>query len=208
MHGRSAPRYLAPVNLPNRITLARIVACPVLAALILLDPLWARTAAFALFLVAAFSDVYDGALARRSRRITAFGKLADPVADKLLLASTFIPLAVQGALSAWLVLLVLAREILITIFRRYALARGRVISASPLGKAKALSQNWLAGTALFARILEVPLRRPAAGRPVRVLDRVADVSVEVLVWVVAVLTLLSLADYLYRNRALMVRETA
>jgi CDP-diacylglycerol--glycerol-3-phosphate 3-phosphatidyltransferase len=196
------------MNLPNKITFARILACPVLAGLILLAPLGARVAAFVLFLLAAFSDVYDGILARRSRRITAFGKLADPLADKLLIAATLIPLGWLGEIPLWVVLLVLLRELVITLFRRFALSRGRVISASPLGKAKTLSQNWLVGTVLAARILDRVLAGPGPSRWVQLLERVARASVEVLIWVVVVLTLLSLADYLYRNRALVVGEPA
>jgi CDP-diacylglycerol--glycerol-3-phosphate 3-phosphatidyltransferase len=196
------------MNLPNKITFARILACPVLAALILLAPLGARVAAFVLFLLAAFSDVYDGILARRSRRITAFGELADPLADKLLIAATLIPLGWLGEIPLWVVLLVLLRELVITLFRRFALSRGRVISASPLGKAKTLSQNWLVGTVLAARILDRVLAGPGPSRWVQLLERVARASVEVLIWVVVVLTLLSLADYLYRNRALVVGEPA
>jgi len=196
------------VNLPNRITLARITACPVVALLILQEPLWARVAAFVLFLLAAFSDVYDGALARRSRRITRFGKLADPLADKLLLTFTFLPLAILGELPWWVVLLVLGREVAITLFRRFALSRGRVISASSLGKAKTLSQNWLVGTVLFARILQVPLAGPEPDPWLRLLETAARVSVHALLWIVVALALLSLADYLYRNRALMLREPA
>jgi CDP-diacylglycerol--glycerol-3-phosphate 3-phosphatidyltransferase len=195
------------MNLPNKITFARILACPVLAGFILLDPLWARVTAFVLFLLAAFSDLYDGMLARRSRRITAFGKLADPLADKLLIAVTMIPLGWLRAIPLWVVLLVLLRELAITLFRRFALSRGRVISASPLGKAKTLSQNWLVGTVLAARILNRVLQGSAAAGWV-VLDRVARVSTEVLIWIVVALTLLSLADYFFRNRALMLRETA
>lgn len=193
---------------PNEITFARIVACPVVAALIFLDPLPARLLAFALFLAAAFSDVYDGVLARRSRRITRFGKLADPIADKLLIALTLIPLGALGELPIWLVVLVLGRDLAITLFRRFALARGRVISASPLGKAKTLSQNWLVGTALFARILEVASGQPQGQAWIGALSRVARISVDALVWVVVALTLFSLADYLYRNRSLVAGEAA
>ncbi|MFN2433419.1 MAG: CDP-diacylglycerol--glycerol-3-phosphate 3-phosphatidyltransferase [Gemmatimonadota bacterium] len=196
------------MNLPNGITVARISACPLIAALILLDPLAARIAAFVLFLLAAFSDVFDGLLARRSRRITRFGKLWDPLADKLLAAATFFPLALVHELPLWLAFLVLGRELLITLFRRYALARGRVIAASPLGKAKTLSQNWLAGTALALRILAAALPPEGVAGWARALDRAGRVSADLLVWVVVVLTLFSLADYLYRNRALMAGEPA
>jgi CDP-diacylglycerol--glycerol-3-phosphate 3-phosphatidyltransferase len=199
---------LARVNLPNQITLARISACPIIAWLIFQEPLPARTAAFCLFLLAAFSDIYDGSLARRSKRITRFGKIADPIADKILIGFTMIPLAVLGRLPVWLVAIVLGREVVITLFRRFALSRGRVISASPLGKAKALSQNWLVGTVLFARILEPMLRDDGGGGLAGMLDRIAAPGIQALLWVVAALTLLSLADYLYRNRSLMVREAA
>ena len=198
------------MNLPNRITLARISACPVIAVLILLQPLSARVAAFVLFLLAAFSDIYDGMLARRHSRITLFGKLADPLADKLLIAVTLVPLAALGELPLWLVLIVLGRELVITLFRRFALSRGRVISASRLGKAKTLSQNWLVGTVLAVRILRA-VPGAHAGQPALwsgALERVARVSAEGLVWIVVALTLLSLVDYLYRNRALVVGEAA
>jgi CDP-diacylglycerol--glycerol-3-phosphate 3-phosphatidyltransferase len=192
---------------PNRITVARILACPALAALILLDPLGARFGAFVLFLVAAFSDVYDGVLARRSRSVTPFGKIWDPIADKLLLAVTLVPLAVLGELPLWLVLIVLGREVVITAFRQFALARGRLIAASPLGKAKTLSQNLLVGTALFARVLEAGVVRRDGGWA-EALDGAADAATAALVWVVAALTVLSFADYLIRNRALIARGIA
>lgn len=192
---------------PNRITVARILACPALAALILLDPLGARFGAFVLFLVAAFSDVYDGVLARRSRSVTPFGKIWDPIADKLLLAVTLVPLAVLGELPLWLVLIVLGREVVITAFRQFALARGRLIAASPLGKAKTLSQNLLVGTALFARVLEAGVARRDAGWA-GALDGAAGAATAALVWVVAALTVLSFADYLIRNRALIARGIA
>lgn len=195
------------MNLPNGITLARIVASPILGLLVLLEPLPARIAAFVTFLAAAFSDVFDGILARRSRRITRFGKIWDPLADKLLLAVTFLPLAWLGELPVWLVAVVLGREVAITAFRRYALARGRVISASPLGKAKTLSQNWLVGLVLAVRVMEAGVR-PADGGWPATLDRLTRSSVEALIWVVVALTLLSLVDYLYRNRALLAGEPA
>ncbi|HEY7529181.1 MAG TPA: CDP-diacylglycerol--glycerol-3-phosphate 3-phosphatidyltransferase [Gemmatimonadota bacterium] len=193
---------------PNRITVARILACPALGALILLDPLAARFGAFVLFLLAAFSDVYDGVLARRSRTVTPFGKIWDPLADKLLLAVTLVPLGVLGELPVWLVLLVLGREVGITAFRRYALARGRLIAASPLGKAKTLSQNLLVGTVLFARVLAPGAARRDAGGWPDTLEGAAAAAAAALVWVVAALTVLSFADYLIRNRALIARGIA
>ena len=193
---------------PNRITVARIVACPALAALILLDPLGARVGAFVLFLVAAFSDVYDGVLARRSRSVTPFGKIWDPIADKLLLAVTLVPLAILAELPLWLILLVLGREVVITAFRQYALSRGRLIAASSLGKAKTLSQNLLVGTVLFARVLDAGALRGSRGGWPEALDGAAGATAAALVWIVAALTILSLADYLVRNRALIARGIA
>ncbi|MGH7573425.1 MAG: CDP-diacylglycerol--glycerol-3-phosphate 3-phosphatidyltransferase, partial [Gemmatimonadota bacterium] len=140
------------MNTPNKITVGRIAVTPVIAALIYQDGLVERWLAFFVFVAAAVSDVVDGRLARDKGEITRFGQLLDPIADKLLVLVTFIPLFGIGLLPLWLVLLVLGREIVITIFRRYALSRGEVIAARGWGKSKALVQNWFVGSLLVLRI--------------------------------------------------------
>ncbi|MDT8369815.1 MAG: CDP-diacylglycerol--glycerol-3-phosphate 3-phosphatidyltransferase [Longimicrobiales bacterium] len=150
------------LSLPNLITLARIVACPVIAFLALSPGLSSRLAAFVLFIVAALSDLYDGYLARRYGWITDVGKLLDPLADKLLLAATFIPiwlisirpdgmgnLPFIGPLPLWVLFVIFGREIFVTLFRQWAVRRGEVLAAGRWGKYKALSQFLFAGGALL-----------------------------------------------------------
>jgi len=151
------------MNLPNAITLGRIVLAVVLAPMVLTDSFGMRLAAFIVFLVAAFSDLVDGKLARSRNLITDFGKLADPLADKLLLASTFISFYYLshggephtpfswfgGVLPWWIVFILFGRELFITVFRGYAAKRGVVLAAGKAGKLKAVFQNIATGAVIF-----------------------------------------------------------
>lgn len=146
-------------TIPNAITVARIALCPVVAFLIFVPTFTARLIAFLLFLIAAFSDLVDGHLARKHGWISDFGKLWDPVADKLLLVMTMIPfyvlseragdLPVTGVLPLWVVLVLFGREALVTFLRGYAARRGIVIPAGKAGKHKAVWQNIFIGTTIF-----------------------------------------------------------
>ena len=150
------------LTLPNLITIGRILACPAVFAFIFVPSVPLRLAAFVLFLAAALSDVWDGYLARKHGLVTDLGILLDPLADKLLLAATVIPIYVLshrlgdvgplpwwGPLPLWVVLTIFGRELAVTIFRAWALKRGVVISAGKSGKRKALSQNLFSGGVLL-----------------------------------------------------------
>jgi CDP-diacylglycerol--glycerol-3-phosphate 3-phosphatidyltransferase len=147
--------------IPNAITVARIALAPVVGFLAFVPTFTARLMAFLLFLVAAFSDLWDGHLARKYGWISDFGKLVDPIADKLLLVMTFLPfyilsqradpygeLVVIGEMPLWILLVIFGRELLITIIRSVAANRGVVIPAGKSGKLKAVFQNIFVGTAL------------------------------------------------------------
>lgn len=149
-------------GLPNLITAARLVLAPVLAVLMFGSGLGARLAAFAVFVVAAVSDLWDGYLARRRGEITDFGKLADPLADKLLLAAALIPLYLLtrarpelaglplfGHVPLWVVLVLLGREVLITLLRALVARRGTVLASRRAGKYKAFLQNIFIGAAIL-----------------------------------------------------------
>ena len=149
-------------TLPNLITLARIVACPVVAFLVLSPGTASRFAGFGLFLAAALSDLWDGYLARKHGWITDVGKLLDPFADKLLLVASFVPIWIiswrpdgmgslpfVGPLPLWVLVVVFGREIFITGLRSWAARRGQVLAAGKSGKYKALMQNFFAGGALL-----------------------------------------------------------
>jgi len=160
------------LNLPNAITLGRIALAILLAPMLLTDSFGVRLAAFVVFLVAAFSDLVDGKLARSRNLITDFGKLADPLADKLLLASTFIafywlshggepasPFPWFGRTLPWWILAILfGRELFITVFRGYAARRGVVLAAGKAGKLKAVFQNIATGAIIFWYALQSAAR--------------------------------------------------
>lgn len=161
-------------NLPNLITAARIVAAPIVAVLLLQPRPVPRLLAFALFVTAAVSDLWDGYLARSRDQVTAFGKMFDPIADKLLLLASLVPLYVVtsrqmelgglpvfDAIPLWAVLVLLGRELLVTVLRFFAARRGRVVAARHLGKRKTLAQNIFIGAA----ILWVSFRTPGFGAP-------------------------------------------
>lgn len=196
------------MNTPNKITVGRIVATPFIAALIYQPGLIARWSTFVLFVAAAVSDVIDGNLARDKDEITRFGQLLDPIADKLLVLVTFVPLYGIGLLPLWLVILVLGREIVITVFRRFALARGQVIAASGWGKSKAVVQNWFIGSVLVWRINMEYEQQGASGAAWEHWQAYTLAVIEVGMWFVIVLTILSLIDYLVDYRHLWSRRPA
>ena len=131
------------VNLPNALTVLRVLCVPLLAVLLWLDqgangP--ARDAAAVLFVVAALTDLVDGAIARRYGLVTTFGKVADPIADKALTGVALISLSLLGELPWWVTLVILAREIGVTALRFWVIEHG-VIPASRGGKAKTVAQT-------------------------------------------------------------------
>ncbi len=192
---------------PNKITIARIAVTPILAWLIYQDGLAERWMAFLLFVLAAVSDVVDGNLARHRGEITRFGQLLDPIADKLLVLVTFVPLYGIGLLPLWLVILVLAREVIITVFRRFADNRGVVIAASGWGKSKAMVQNWFIGSVLVLRVNLGYVEGGVAGAAWDHWMGYTRAVIEVGFWFVVVLTVLSLLDYLYAHRRLWLGRT-
>jgi CDP-diacylglycerol--glycerol-3-phosphate 3-phosphatidyltransferase len=148
-------------TLPNIITLARILITPVIALLPFIEGYTPKLICFVVFLIAAFSDVYDGRLARSRNQITDLGKLLDPVADKLLLLATLIPIywisqerkdlydiPVWGSIPLWVCLLLIGREFAMTAFRWWAQRRGVIIAAHGPGKLKAAFQNIFIGATI------------------------------------------------------------
>ncbi|HKJ92678.1 MAG TPA: CDP-diacylglycerol--glycerol-3-phosphate 3-phosphatidyltransferase [Longimicrobiales bacterium] len=149
-------------TLPNVITVGRILMAPAVFFLILAPGFWDLLVCFTLFIIAAVSDLWDGHLARKYGWVSDFGKLADPIADKLLLVATFVPfyilshrpgplgeLPVWGTLPLWVVLVVLGREVLITALRTWAARHGQVLAAGRAGKHKAVVQNVFVGSAIL-----------------------------------------------------------
>jgi len=127
-------------NLPNLLTMGRILAVPLIAWLLTYDSRSAGMWAAAVFGLAAITDAFDGWLARKWQVVSVLGKFLDPLADKLLVMAVMIMLIPLGRVPAWMVLIILSREIIITGLRSIASSEGVVIDASPLGKYKTIFQ--------------------------------------------------------------------
>jgi len=143
------------VNLPNALTVLRVLCVPLLAILLAIDdgalgP--ARDAAAIVFVLASITDLMDGAIARRYSLVTTFGKIADPIADKALTGVALIGLSILGDLPWWVTAIILVREIGVTLLRFWVIDRG-VIPASRGGKAKTLAQT----LAITMYLVDVPL---------------------------------------------------
>jgi CDP-diacylglycerol---glycerol-3-phosphate 3-phosphatidyltransferase len=169
------------VNLPNSLTLLRIFLVPILVVVLLTrtpDGLILGTAIFGLGVL---TDYLDGYFARRRNQVTRLGILLDPIADKLLTAAAFISLVEMNAVAAWMVVIILGRELAVTGLRNIAASRGVLMPASGLGKAKMVSQVVAIFLLLLAR------RYPWV-----------DASAIAALWVAVALALLSGADYFHR----------
>jgi len=131
----------APLNAANRVTLLRIGFIPVFGVALLANlPNWGPIWAAALFTVLAATDAVDGYLARSRNEVTNFGKLIDPLADKLLVTAALVALVELGSLPAWIALVIISREFIVTGLRMIALVEGRVIAAGSFGKLKTVLQ--------------------------------------------------------------------
>ena len=172
------------MNLPNSLTLVRIFLIPLLVVVLLTKFDGKELVGAAIFGVAALTDWLDGFLARRRKQVTTFGQLMDPLADKLLVTAALISLVQMELAPAWMVAVILGRELGVTMLRSVAYSRGITIPASPLGKVKMMSQV----VAILLLIL---------GR-----EYLQDFVVlgSVALWVVVITALVSAADY-YRRFA-------
>ena len=139
-------------QLPNALTVARIVAVPLLIAVFYLPAPAANWAALAVFVAASLTDLVDGWLARRGQQVTHIGVLLDPLADKLVVSTALIVLLAIGRVptwATWMVVTIVGRELAVTGLRGIASAGGQIVGASGLGKLKAVAQNIAGGALLF-----------------------------------------------------------
>lgn len=128
------------MTLPNLLTLSRIAFAPLLWACLFWDFVWAKALALVIFIVASLTDFFDGLLARRQKTKTRFGAIMDPVADKILILTAFFAFVRLGIIPLWLVLIILFREVIVTLLRLWVIRRGIVMPAQRAGKQKTVSQ--------------------------------------------------------------------
>ena len=140
------------MNIPNYLSLARILAIPALVAVMLTNFRGHDLVALAIFVFASLTDLFDGWLARRKELVTVLGQLLDPTADKLLIASALICLVEIGRVPAWAAIVIIGREIAVTGFRAMASSKGVNIPASAFGKAKMGSESWIVGALVLGPV--------------------------------------------------------
>jgi CDP-diacylglycerol--glycerol-3-phosphate 3-phosphatidyltransferase len=189
------------MNLPNKLTILRIFFTFVFIVFISLRGLSPKIIAFIIFFIASLTDYYDGYLARRNNQVTDFGKLMDPIADKILILSAFLAFVQMQLISAWMVVVIFSREALITGLRIFGLSRGKVLEAEAAGKHKTVSQM-VAIFLIFVFIIfkEALLRFYSWGQTI---DYFFRISIFVLMLTTVCLTVISGLSYLWRNRKII-----
>ena len=173
------------MNLPNKLTVLRVLMIPFFVFFMLCDipEGFGKWIALFLFITASLTDLLDGKMARKYNLVTNFGKFMDPLADKLLVCSALICLVGSGALASWMAIIIISREFIISGFRLIASDNGVVIAASYWGKFKTVFQMIMIGMLIgdlpfaFYRVLT-----------------------QAVVWIALILTVISLIDYIYKNR--------
>lgn len=188
------------MNWANRLTLSRLALTVVFVLALSSSWQYARTAALVIFLIAGVTDFVDGEIARRYGVITNFGKLMDPLVDKIMVAAAFISLVPLKAVPAWAATTVVARDFLITGLRLMASAKGRILPADSLGKQKT---SWQMVTIIFfLALLSIAELRYADEKSIWWLRAWAEAG-PVLVWITVALTIYSGLGYAWRNRDLI-----
>ena len=175
------------MNLPNKLTLLRVFMIPFFVVFMLTDlgGSYGKYIALAIFIAASLTDMLDGKIARKYNLVTNFGKFMDPLADKLLVCSALIAFVDMDMIPTWIVMIIIAREFIISGFRLVASDNGIVIAAGIWGKLKTVCQM----------IMIIVLIADFGG--------IFDMIGTVLIWLSLILTIISLVDYLYTNRQVL-----
>ena len=189
------------MNLPNKLTVARFVLTAFFLVVFFNPFKYGDTIALVLFSAASLTDYFDGKIARRDNLITNFGILMDPLADKILICSAFIAFVGRDIMPAWMVVIIVARELAITGLRLLAAAKNLVIAAEKYGKHKTISQ--IVATISVLVLVSYP-EWGAWTNPI--LSSWVPMFTKVALWVSVILTASSGILYLWRNRALYLED--
>lgn len=171
------------MNLPNKLTILRVILIPFFVLFLLIEGGMNQTyryIAVVLFIIASLTDLLDGKIARKYNLVTNFGKFMDPLADKLLVCAALICLVELKQLPAWMVIVIISREFIISGFRLVAADNGIVIAASYWGKFKTTFQMF----AVIFMIVNIPA---------------LAIVTNILIWIALALTIISLVDYIAKN---------
>lgn len=185
------------LNTPNKLTIARMIITPVFLAVLLWESLPHRfLIATIIYSIAAITDAIDGKLARKNNQITNFGKLLDPIADKVLTTSALLAFMVMDLCNIWIVMIVLTREFAVASIRMIAAANGVVIPANFWGKLKTVSQMTFTIVIMLLGEVQGLLQTYAADFAATLPDNLLSLISNGLLWITAILTVISGAIYI------------
>lgn len=184
------------MNTPNKLTVLRIILIPVYMLFYMLDTNWSLYAALLIFIAASLTDQLDGHLARKNNQVTTFGKLMDPLADKMLILAALVCFVEKDVpyITSWVIVIILAREFMVSGVRMLAMGENNVIAASIWGKAKTVSQFVLTVAVMVFQAASVYLP---------MITPVTDILIGIMTVVSVVLTVFSGWDYVWKNRSLL-----
>lgn len=184
------------MNTPNKLTVIRIILIPVFMLFYMMEASWAIYPALIVFLAATITDQLDGHLARKHNQVTTFGKLMDPLADKTLVLAALVCFVEKDVpyITSWVIVIILAREFIVSGVRMLAMGENNVIAASIWGKAKTVSQFILTVAVMVFQAATVYLP---------VITPYTDALIGVMAVVVVILTIFSGWDYVWKNRGLL-----
>lgn len=189
------------MNLPNKLTVSRIILTFVFMVFVFLHGLIFKIIALLIFALASLTDFYDGYIARRDNLITNFGKIMDPIADKLLVLAAFLTFVQLHVIPAWMIVLIISREIIITGLRIFAMSKGKFLAAEKGGKHKTVSQMvsifLILGYLIFKEIMLEFFSWSDT------LNLWCSLGIFILMSITVVLTLISGISYLWQNRKLI-----
>lgn len=187
------------MNLPNKLTILRVIMIPLVMAFYMIEAIpYGKIVALVLFVLAAFTDFLDGKIARKYNLVTDFGKFLDPIADKLLVASVLFMIAIDGTIpNPWgviVVTIIMSRELIVDAFRLIACTKGIVLAADIWGKAKTMVQCWTMPLCILLAFFEQCTKIGGAGLITY------QVICYVLIGLSTVLTVISGVNYIVKNK--------
>ncbi|MDP3791164.1 MAG: CDP-diacylglycerol--glycerol-3-phosphate 3-phosphatidyltransferase [Candidatus Omnitrophota bacterium] len=187
------------MNLPNKLTILRIALVGVFMLFLFLHGVWAKTLALITFLTASLTDFLDGYIAKKNNMVTSFGKLMDPIADKILVLAAFLAFVEMELVPAWMIVIIIFREAVVTGLRITALTQGKVLAAEDGGKQKMVSQVFsIIAILLFIIFREAGIK--VFGFWSDSTEMVYKDAIFILMLITTFLTLISGMSYLIKNK--------
>lgn len=191
------------MNFANKLTILRIILSFIFMLFLFLPGLFFKICALFIFVLACLSDFFDGRIAYRRNLVTDFGKLMDPIADKILTIAAFLSFVQMQLVSAWMVVLILSRELFITGLRIFAISKGKILAAGRGGKHKTVSQM----VAIFIILGYIIIRELVKDfSNFAQFQRIAQRGIFILMLATVILTLTSGISYLWQNRSLFISD--